>query len=366
MQRTRIPELDGIRGLAALAVVIAHYFGEPAHGISALTVGWIGVSVFFVLSGFLIGGIIDQNHTAPNFLKVFYVRRGARILPVYFAVCLLTLWTARLTHGHAWSDTPFPAWVYAVFGQNIALPVWSGGGRWLLPTWTLAVEEQFYLVLPMIFLFAPRRFLAHILIALWLCAPLVRMAGLDNPYAALTLLPSRMDLLLSGVLAAMLNTRFDLSRHLLVLRLIPLVCVLMLLGLAAGARFAGWDEALTVLNPSLLGVGVSAFLLSLVHGAPEARRYGSPALQYFGAISYALYLVHQPVSGLLHGLILDARPDIATPEQIGVSLLAVACSIGLATASWRWLEGPCLAWGRSFRFGEDVASAPLPSPKTYN
>lgn len=366
MQRTRIPELDGIRGLAALAVVLAHYFGEPAHGISALTVGWIGVSVFFVLSGFLIGGIIDENRNAPNFLKVFYVRRGARILPVYFAVCLLTLWAVLLTGGRAWSDTPFSAWVYGVFGQNIALPVWGGGGKWLLPTWTLAVEEQFYLVLPMIFLVAPRRLLAPVLIALWLSAPLVRMAGLDNPYAALTLLPSRMDLLLSGVLAAMLNARFDLSRHLLTLRLVPLVCAVLLLGLAIFSRIAGSDAALTVLNPSVLGVGVGAFLLSLVHGAPEAKRFGSPILRYFGEISYALYLVHQPMSGLLHGLILGTRPDIGTSAQIAVSLLAVGCSIGIATASWRWLEAPCLAWGRKFRFGEDTPPAPLPLPKIYS
>lgn len=365
MQRARIPELDGIRGLAALAVVLAHYFGEPAHGIAALTVGWIGVSVFFVLSGFLIGGIIDENRSAQNFLKVFYLRRGARILPIYFAVCLLTLWAALLTHGQVWSDTPFPAWVYGVFGQNIALPVWGGGGKWLLPTWTLAVEEQFYLVLPMIFLFAPRLLLVPVLIALWLCAPLVRVAGLDNAYAALTLLPSRMDLLLSGVLAAMLNARFDLSRHLLTLRLAPLVCMVLLLGLAIFSRVAGSDAALTVLNPSLLGVGVGAFLLSLVHGAPEAKRFGSPGLRFFGGISYALYLVHQPVSGLLHGLILGTRPDIGTPAQIAVSLLAVACSIGVAAASWRWLEGPCLAWGRNFRFGEDVPSVPLRSPNTY-
>jgi peptidoglycan/LPS O-acetylase OafA/YrhL len=366
VKRARIPELDGIRGLAALAVVLAHYFGEPAHGISALTVGWIGVSVFFVLSGFLIGGIIDENRSAPNFLKVFYIRRGARILPIYFAVCLLTLWAALLTRGAAWSDTPFPAWVYGVFTQNIALPVWGGGGKWLLPTWTLAVEEQFYLVLPMIFLLARRRWLGPILVALWLSAPLVRIAGLGNAYAPLTLLPSRMDLLLSGVLAAMLDARFDLSRHLLALRLIPLVCVLLLLGLAAASRVGGFEQAVTVLNPSLLGVGVSAFLLSLVHGAPEARRYASPGLQYFGAISYALYLVHQPVSGLLHGLILGTQPDIGTPAEIGVSLLAATCSIGLATASWRWLERPCLAWGRGFRFGEGRASAPISSPKTYS
>lgn len=366
MPKKRIPELDGIRGLAALAVVVAHYFGEPAHGISALTVGWVGVSVFFVLSGFLIGGIIDENRSAPNFLKAFFIRRGARILPVYFAVCLLTLWAALLTQGRGWSDTPFPAWVYAVFGQNIALPIWGGGGKWLLPTWTLAVEEQFYLMLPVIFLFTPWRLLVLVLAGLWLCAPFVRLAWLHEPYAALTPLPARMDLLLSGVLAAMLNARTDLSRHLQTLRMIPLVSVLLLLVLAALARFGGAEGALTVLNPTLLGIGVSAFLLALVNGAPEGRRYQASTLQFFGAISYALYLVHQPVSGLLHGLLLDGPPDTETPAQIAVTVLAFACSIGLAAASWRWLERPCLAWGHSFRFGDEAPKKLFASEKTHN
>jgi hypothetical protein len=103
----RIPELDGIRGLAALAVVVAHYFGEVPHGLSALTVAWLGVDVFFVLSGFLIGSIILAQRDAPDFFRIFYLKRCARIVPVYAAVCILTLFAAAATAGHAWSDLPF-------------------------------------------------------------------------------------------------------------------------------------------------------------------------------------------------------------------------------------------------------------------
>jgi hypothetical protein len=79
----RIPELDGLRGLAALLVLIAHYFGYVAHGTKALAFDWLGVDLFFVLSGFLIGSIILANHTQPNFFLSFYLRRAARIVPVY-------------------------------------------------------------------------------------------------------------------------------------------------------------------------------------------------------------------------------------------------------------------------------------------
>src|SRR4051794_18565264 len=81
---SRIPELDGARGIAVLAVVISHYLGEVEHGFAGLRFGWVGVNLFFVLSGFLIGSIILERKDSSNFFSVFYARRALRILPVYF------------------------------------------------------------------------------------------------------------------------------------------------------------------------------------------------------------------------------------------------------------------------------------------
>ena len=78
----RIAELDGLRGVAALSVVVAHYLGEVPHGFSFLMLGWYGVSFFFVLSGFLMGTIILKHHAEPKFLRALYLRRAARISPV--------------------------------------------------------------------------------------------------------------------------------------------------------------------------------------------------------------------------------------------------------------------------------------------
>jgi peptidoglycan/LPS O-acetylase OafA/YrhL len=109
----RVIELDGLRGLAALAVIVAHYFGEVAHGFRIFTFGWLGVDVFFVLSGYLIGSLILEQQSQPGFLGVFYLKRAARIIPVYAAVCAVTLCAAAITAGHTWSDRPFYPAVYA-------------------------------------------------------------------------------------------------------------------------------------------------------------------------------------------------------------------------------------------------------------
>ena len=342
----RIPELDGFRGLAAILVLIAHYFGEPPHGLSALTFGWIGVDIFFVLSGFLIGGIILDHHAGSGFFRVFYLRRCARIIPVYAVVCLLTLAAAALTAGHSWSDHPFGVGVYGLFATNIAMVLWGGGGEWLRPTWTLAVEEQFYFLMPLLIIATPRRFLPALLAGLMAGSLALRLvlAPVDE-MAALTLLPSRSDLLVAGVGLALLNRRADLKAYLLYLRGGALFCVFSVLVLVLVS-----PEWLGIWGQSLFAVGVACFLGAVVNGAPEGARYGAPWLRWFGKISLALYLVHQPIAGLLHGLILDSSPDVKGAAQIAVTLLAAIASIGVSALSWRWLESPILNWAHSFRF----------------
>jgi len=355
MPSKRIIELDGLRGMAALLVVISHFFGEVAHGSRLFTFGWLGVDVFFVLSGFLIGSIILEQHEKPRFLRIFYLKRAARIIPVYAVVCIFALIAAALTAGHVWSDHPYGAGVYSVFGANIAMSLFGGGGEWLRPTWTLDVEEQFYLIMPILICFTPRKLLPSLLIALWGSAVVTRFAlhG-TNPLATLSLLPCRMDLLLSGVMIALLNRKFDLSRYLMFLRVTPLIAMLVLLVLVAISPFTFF----LLFSGSLASIGIACFLLAIIHNAPEAVRFRSPVLRYFGQISYALYLVHQPISGLLHGLLLNSVPDIATPAQIGVTLVSVVVSIGVAAASWKWLESPILAWAQNYRFAPAEISPP--------
>jgi peptidoglycan/LPS O-acetylase OafA/YrhL len=241
--------------------------------------------------------------------------------------------------GYNWSDHPFGAGVYAVFGSNVVMSIWGGGGEWLRPTLMLAVEEQFYLLLPLLIVATPRRLLPSLLIALWLSATSFRLATCGtHPLAAFSLLPGRMDLLLGGVLAAYANRRFVISSHLTALRVVPLIAMAVLV---CALSFSP-TSAFLIFSPTLVSMAGACFILAIVHGAPEGRRYRSRLLQYFGQISYALYLVHQPISGILHGVLLNSSPDIGTLPQFAMTLLSALVSVGVAAASWRYLEAPIL------------------------
>jgi peptidoglycan/LPS O-acetylase OafA/YrhL len=156
----RIPELDGFRGLMTLFVVYSHFFVEVPHGIGIFYFGWVAVIAFFVLSGYLVGRLIMEKKECRNFLPVFYLRRICRTFPTYFLASALLLLIADAIADRVWADglSALPAWSYFVFAQNFfMLTRESVGLHWLAPSWTLALEEQFYIFAPLLFLLLPRR-----------------------------------------------------------------------------------------------------------------------------------------------------------------------------------------------------------------
>jgi peptidoglycan/LPS O-acetylase OafA/YrhL len=164
MKKDRVPELDGIRGCAILLVIVWHYIACEIHAtppgivrsylVSALSLTVSGVDLFFVLSGFLIAGILLDNRSASNYFRVFYVRRVCRIFPLYFLV--LGMFVAFVALGATQSSRlswifhdPLPLWSYATFTQNVFMGLRGDFGPfWLGMTWSLAVEEQFYCFIP--------------------------------------------------------------------------------------------------------------------------------------------------------------------------------------------------------------------------
>ena len=169
----RVPELDGIRGMAILVVVIFHWVTLEAQSIlperieNVLSFGWSGVDLFFVLSGFLIGGILFDARDSSNYFKVFYMRRFYRIVPLYGAICLTTLviYYAHLsTHAWLFRGPKLPWYSYLTFAQNVWMVKLHTLGYWQLAvTWSLAVEEQFYLTLPFVIRFTSRKTLPYVL-----------------------------------------------------------------------------------------------------------------------------------------------------------------------------------------------------------
>jgi len=304
----RIVALDGLRGLMTLFVVVSHYFAELPGGVNALMFGWVGVDMFFVLSGYLVGKLILEKSHHANFFSVFYVRRTLRIIPAYVVTVLVVSGLMAICDP-AWSGASFafPLWSYLTFSQPFfMISTGTIGAHWLAPTWTLALEEHFYLVAPLVIVLAPRRLLPWLLGAAAILAVAVRLVlhqvYPDNPMPALVLLPSRADLLCLGILAAVAMTTWKVNwpRFDFALRLTPLLALVAILGLKAFGGAVG-----DALMPLAMAIGCAAFLLA------RARRARSPALQ----VAAAALLRGQQLLHLSHphpGPGPDAWPDPGT------------------------------------------------------
>lgn len=330
----RIPQLDGLRGLAAATVVVAHYIGEVAHGWVNLQVGWLAVNIFFVLSGFLIGGIILDDKDKPGFWRGFYLRRGARILPIYLVTVALIL-----AMGAVYS----PA-IYLTFTTNMASTFIGDDLIFTDPLWTLAIEEQFYILLPVLMVLTPKRFVMPMLISLFVGALIWRIAAMPvNKAMAMLWLPARMDLLVAGVIAAWLHRNVDVARFMQALRVVPIVALFI----AVGIMKVFDSEVFMIIGTSFVAVAAGAFILSLANGAPEFRAFlSSKLMAFFGTISFALYLLHQPINYLMHTTLFGTIPDVGSPQQWAVTFVSMGLSVLAAWVSWVVMERPILSASR--------------------
>lgn len=373
----RIPELDGLRGLAILLVLLGHFFGGAiavgpdsiwVYAAISLRLTWSGVDLFFVLSGFLIGGILLDHRGAANYYKVFYLRRACRIFPLYYLTlflffALIALGASRIS---PWLfDRPLPSLAYLTFTQNVwsvwfvarfGYPAfWPGVG------WSLAIEEQFYVIISAVV----RKwadFLPGLLIGVIILAPLLRIfCYLTFPLGSLInylCLPMRADALLLGVLAAYALRR-DKSRQWIVSHSNVLMIALVVLG-GGLVLLNAWRQELAIaesrvmstIGYSWVGLFYVCLLLLVVTqtGGAMARLFRNCALRWLGEISYGLYLIHIPVLGLWHAIAFDKPPMITNSRELLVTIGALGASLLIALISWRFLERPIIKWGRSFEY----------------
>lgn len=385
MSASRIPELDGVRGLAILSVLYWHYFASQSHPGAAGVVhvleragklSWAGVDLFFVLSGFLIGGILVGNRDAPNLLRIFYARRALRILPLYFAwlaafVVLRALVADRLRSPWLLSF-PLPMWSYLTFTQNFGfayLRIW--GPHWLSPTWSLAIEEQFYLVLPLVVLLLRPRRLVALSVLLVVVAPFIRYCLLlrGNEIGATVLLPARWDSLFLGVIGACAldggaPAVLSPSRQ----RLLH-GALLALLVLAAA--WIAWPQPpsrwLSALLPTFLGI-LSLLLIAFAIYSPWRGFLASRWLAGTGVISYGIYILHEGIFGLLFALTHGGEPRTGEPTtaswmDVDVMLLSLAVTVALAALSFRFFESPLIRSGRQFRYLRPDGAETQPHPE---
>ncbi len=186
----RLQALDVIRGLAILLVLILHYVPRtevvPKIFLQLTSLFWSGVDLFFVLSGFLIATILFQNKNSINYYKTFYIRRSARILPPYFALILFFI-VVLYFNPKTFANTlinHFPIWSYFTFTQNFfAASGATFGGKWLGVTWSLAVEEQFYIFLSLAVRTLREKYLVFLAFVLIVIAPVLRYTAPNDIYA---------------------------------------------------------------------------------------------------------------------------------------------------------------------------------------
>jgi peptidoglycan/LPS O-acetylase OafA/YrhL len=358
----RVLELDGIRGLAILLVVIWHYVGQfivvyvplPTAIINSVSTTWSGVDLFFVLSGYLIGGILMDNRQATNYFQTFYIRRFARILPIYWVWIILFLILPPLTHPILQpaihndlfqSNVPTPA--LFLFLQNFVMAITNTWGpQWITMTWSLAVEEQFYLLLPAMIRFIPPKKLPYVLLAFIVAAPLLRIVmlnrfGLAAPYV---LMPCRADALMAGVLCA-----FAVRQPAMVLALRKVrrwfYAMLALLSMGALTLTA---QGLTHLATRQIDFGYTLFallyacllLMTVLGISPSLGAFFRlPALRYFGKLAYGIYLFHIGLLHLVFGLLVGALHGITDDRwYIAVALATFVLTISIAQLSWTYFE----------------------------
>ncbi|MEO8454883.1 MAG: acyltransferase [Sphingomicrobium sp.] len=381
---SRDPALDAIRGVAIILVVAYHFLDERS-GIATRTgvmraigsvssAGWTGVQLFFVLSGFLIGGILIDHRSQKGYFRTFYLRRVFRIVPLYALSLLIfaLLYTCYDWRAAGLSDVfefDLPVWTVLTFTQNIfvaAIGHYAGPG-WLGVTWSLCVEEQFYLLLPcLIYAVSPRR-LAAVCVAAIISAPIFRTVLLviwpENALAPHVLLPGRFDALFLGVLAACLwrNEKAQTA----VRRWRPAIAIafaaMSIVLLANLHRITSFGLRMQMIGYSVIAVYFCVAMLLAV-SASKAPRWLAVARQPLclaGTGAYSIYLFHRPVQALVRTT-LPGHPVLI----LIVSLLLVAM---LSWACWKFIEGPAIRFGRrAFRYGEassgnsDTYAADLP------
>jgi peptidoglycan/LPS O-acetylase OafA/YrhL len=320
-----------------------------------------GVDIFFVLSGYLLGGILLDRRDAPNCLAIFYIRRAFRIIPpyVFVLVCYgiaVVWWTSSPSPGLEWLfERPIPSWPYLLFVQNIVMADQNRFGvLFLVVTWSLAVEEQFYLLLPWVLRRASLNAVPRVCGTFILAALAFRLTvTLSHPGADLArqvLLPARWDSLFFGVLAAWL-VRHDwlagvIQQKVHILRVALLGCFLILALLPFLERMHNPFISSSVYSFVALTCAVFLIYLRLQRGSYVARCLQCGALRYFGRLSYMIYLCHVPIMGICFSLLTGQQPILAKGSDWVVSLVAFALTIAVAEATWRSFEFPLIRLGQ--------------------
>jgi peptidoglycan/LPS O-acetylase OafA/YrhL len=374
MEFKRIPQLDGVRGIAILQVLVWHYSGGVhaeqktllAYIIRSFYLTWSGVDLFFVLSGFLIGGMLLDNRKSSNYFQVFYVRRFFRIVPIYLLLLLLGTVLNQIGQLYPERTGELISWAwYFSFTQNIWMVLHGSWNFWLGQSWSLAVEEQFYAIMPLIVWLVPNKKLPSVLVGLTSFVIVLRclvyiMFPQQAAIADHVLLPCRMDALLLGVLCAYAVRRPEISFWLsqntkrlyaILAGLLACAGMIVLKGWGLGSLFMG------TIGFSVLALLYATFLLVAITEVRGPIRWLTSIgpLKHLGIWAYGIYLFHALIPFYLFKLF---GRTAAIDSTMGVLIFLGSVLLVLLTAhlSWQYFEKPLVNFGHQWRYSAPAAT----------
>ncbi len=335
----RITQLDGLRGIAILAVFVYHAFDAPLM--------WAGVDLFFVLSGYLITGILlrskDQNAKGDantGFFGPFYLRRARRILPPYCLFLLMVSLFFTVPWAHIW-------YWYAFFAANVANALHKNDVIAMAPLWSLAVEEQFYFVWPWVVLRTSPKTLKHIALGIILVAPVIRAICtpfLSSNAPVYTLTPFRADTLACGAFIAISEIQdpewIKLHRRAGGICAVTAAFILAALSMMHNFRHNNNTVFFNTVGYSLVVLifgGTLVWVLGSGKGFTSAVLNFKP-LRYLGVISYTFYLFHEGV------LVLVGQHF---HSKVLVFIVSAAIITAISAVSWTYYESWILGKRRS-------------------
>jgi peptidoglycan/LPS O-acetylase OafA/YrhL len=335
----RIPQLDSIRGLAVLLVLLHNTDGGFYTGIIGRD-GWMGVDLFFVLSGFLITGILLDSKNTEAYFRNFYARRCLRIWPLYYCTLLFMFGVipfVRPSAAHNVFDAKsMPWWSYFVYLQNFLVSVPTRATGPLGVTWSLAIEEQFYLVWPLVVRFCSAVTLRRIMVTIICLEPVLRLTMLRHGLNVYPNTFSRLDGLMWGALVALLFRSPTFTRKTYVRPAWITLLIALPLALVTAAH----------VNWIVYSFSALASVSFVYVGLTSTQRWFQSILSnrfliYSGMISYGIYLLEKLPIDLVKSFHWQAHPIL-------VLLLGAAGTYIVATLSWYLLERPVMRLKRFF------------------
>jgi peptidoglycan/LPS O-acetylase OafA/YrhL len=338
----RIPQLDAVRGLAILVVMFHNISPKYPlfHSDQLFRDGWMGVDLFFVLSGLLITGILLDTKQSAGYFKNFYVRRCLRIWPLYYSLLFFMFVVVRFLNSseyHLVVQTSSPWWAFPLFLQNFLLAISTNAAGPLGVTWSLAIEEQFYLVWPLVVRFCSITQLRQLAIAEICLSPMLRYYLWLHHVDLYTNIFCRLDGLMAGALLALLIRSDNFVPSKLLQRAWILLLIAAPLAFLTEAFHARW----IVFSFTALASAAFVYVAMFSERKWLQKIMTNQFLVYTGTISYGLYLLHKIPFGMVQVLHLDRRPYLPLP-------IILVASYVLAALSWNLLEKPFLSLKRFF------------------